>query len=161
MEKANKSALEALTIRVEEVRLEEQRNSEAKLAELENEMNEEMQQKIIDTLESDNIILEEKLTELREEAYKHLEQVREIDRANAEKEIDAIESEFNEKFSHKQNEIVSLIANIHRLEQELASKDEQIKQLETNYENSRTEFSHFVDTVSDLGGGYTVRKTIP
>ena len=157
---ANRAALRALTAREEEVRLEEQLSSEEKLNELENQLNEEIQLKILETVENGKIILEDKLTEVREEEANHLRQVRDRDREKAETEIDAIEAEFNEKFTYKQNEIVALISTIQRLEQELASKDQQINQLEINYEDSRTEFSHFVDTVADLGGGYTVRKKI-
>ena len=160
LKEANDTAVKLLTARVEEVRLEEQIHSDEKLTLFEKEMNEEMQQRILDAIENSKIIMEGKLNELKEEEANHLHQVRERDREKAEREIDVIESEFDEKFTHKQNEIVSLISTIDRIEQELASKDEQIKQLELNYDNSRMEFSHFVDTVTDLGGGYTVRKKI-
>ncbi|KAI6647323.1 hypothetical protein LOD99_12320 [Oopsacas minuta] len=100
----------------------------------------------------------QKLNELSEQDNIYLEKVRENDRTQAELNIQKIESEFNSKLSLKQNEIEVLLANIHKLEENLNSKDEQINKLEIQYENSRIEFSHFVDTMSEIGGGYTVRK---
>ena len=116
----------------------------------------EIEDKLNETLENDEMILQQKLDELSQEDNIYLEKIRDEDRQQAELNIETVQSEFNSTLKLKQCEIDSLIAKIHTFETSLSSKDQQIKELEIKYENSRIEFRHFVDTMSDIGGGYTV-----
>ena len=116
----------------------------------------ELEDKLNETLENDEIFLQQKLDELSQEDNIYLEKIRDKERQQAELDIETVQSEFNSNLILKQSEIDSLLAKINTLETSLSLKDEQIKKLEIKYENSRIEFRHFVDTMSDIGGGYTV-----
>ena len=136
--------------------MEEREISNEKLESLKREMEGELEDKLNETLENDEIILQQKLDELSQEDNIYLEKIRDQDRQQAELNIETVQSEFNSILTLKQNETDSLIAKVNTLESRLSLKDEQINKLEIKYENSRIEFRHFVDTMSDIGGGYTV-----
>lgn len=116
----------------------------------------ELENKLNETLENEEMILQQKLDELSQEDNIYLEKVRDSDRQQAELSLETVQSEFNSILILKQSEIDLLLAKIDTLETSLNSKDEQIHELDVKYENSRVEFRHFVDTMSDIGGGYTV-----
>ena len=160
LERSKEIWREELLVRVEEVRLEEKTIANERLVRLREEMEDEMDSRISEIQKEDENILNTSLQDLEDGHKIRLGQVHREDKEQGDMEINEIIREHNSKLSQKEIELKLTFANIRTLEEQLKERDGKINELEAKYADSRIEFSHFVDTISGLGGGYTVTKDI-